>query len=161
MRFSVSAALPVLLLILPVPQASVNLMAQDYVVEILHDEETAAMPPFSITRVDRVEQRLRLFLATDDPDAVASLLATGALQTQLSDHQAEKATPVSLVFRKAVWCSSDTDPVYLNYGDPLPDCDGKPPARIEFFFEADAVPGPDCDLAIGQDPDFLWLIGER
>jgi hypothetical protein len=66
-----------------------------------------------------------------------------------------------LSYKKAVWCSKDDRPVYLSFKDPLPSCNEKPPARIEYFFEASAVLGADRDLSIGQDPDYLWLIEER
>jgi hypothetical protein len=32
---------------------------------------------------------------------------------------------------------------------------------IEYFFDVAAVLGPGRDLALGEDPDFLWLIEEE
>ena len=54
-----------------------------------------------------------------------------------------------------------SQPVYMAFRDPLPSCSDKPPVRIDYFFEVSALLGPGRDLAIGQDPDFLWLIEER
>jgi len=150
-----------LLLILVILASPYLFGAGDYAIEELRDEGAATMPPFSISRVVALDGGLRLFLATDHPDAVAGLLAAGALETQLSDHEAETASTVSLTLGKAVWCTEDGEPVFMSYLDPTPLCDGAPPARIEYFFEAVVTLGPGRDLAIGQDPDFLWLIEER
>ena len=134
--------------------------SDDFVIEFLCAEETTTSPLFSITHAAQFDGGLRLFLNTDNPDAVAGLLTADSLQAQLSDHQSETATAVGLSLGKAVWCDQDSAPVYLRYADPLPICDGKPPARIEYFFEVPVTLGPDQDLAIGQDPNFLWLIGK-
>ena len=157
MRFF-SKAMFLLPLVLSVSQ---NLRAQDYAIEELTDENTTSARPFSISSVERADPGLRLFIATDNPDKVAELLAGGALLAQLSDHQAETATDLPLSFEKAVWCSEDSQPAYMAFKDPLPSCSGTPPVRIEYFFEVSALLGPGRDLAIGQDPDFLWLIEER
>jgi hypothetical protein len=149
------------LLALIFPLLSIELKAQDYAIEELRDEETVAARPFSISRVLRFDGGLRLFLATGSPDAIANLIASGSLQAQLSDQESESGTVVALTLGKAVWCSAAGDPVYLSFGDPLPACDGNQPARIAYFLETNAVLGPGRDLAIGQDPDFLWLIEER
>jgi hypothetical protein len=92
---------------------------------------------------------------------VAGLLGAGAFEAQLSDHRKESATNHPISLGKAVWCYRNGTPIYLGYTDPLPECDGNPPARIEYFFEVPVTLGPDQDLAIGQDPDFLWLIEVR
>ena len=135
--------------------------AGDYVIQELRDENARTLPPFSISRVVPFEGGLRLFLGTDSPEAVAALLAAGALEAQLSDHKFETARPVALSLGKAIWCSEDGNPVFLAYRADLSVCDGKPPERIEYFFEVAVTLGPGRDLAIGQDPDFLWLIEER
>jgi len=85
----------------------------------------------------------------------------GSLQAQLSNNQADTETILPLSFGKAVWCEFPGSPAYLAYGDPLPSCNGNSPERIEYFFEVAAVLGPGLDLAIGKDPEFLWLIEER
>ena len=151
----------ILLLILVTLACPFDLIAGDYAIEEMRAEEATTLPPFSISRVIPFDGGLRIFVTTDSPDAIAGLLAAGALESQLSDHEAETASTVSISLGKAVWCSEDGEPVYLAYLDPLPQCDGAPPARIEYFFEAAVTLGPGRDLAIGQDPDFLWLIEER
>jgi hypothetical protein len=147
----------ILLLILVTPL----LRAQDYVIEALKDENAVAAMPFSISRVVPFDRGLRLFINTDNPGAVSDLLRAGKLQAQLSDNQAgtEKLVPLSL--GKAVWCPDSDTSVYLSFNDPLPNCDGNTPTRIEDFLEVSVSLGPGLDLAIGNDPDYLWLIGER
>ena len=149
----------VLLLIFVTPTLCFG--AGDYTIEELIDEDATTSPPFSISRVVPVDGGdLRLFLTTDSPDAVADLLADGALQAEVSDHESETATSVSVFFGEAVWCTEDGDPVYRAYLDPIPPCGDASPARIEYFFELAVTLGPGIDLAIGQDPDFLWLIAQ-
>ena len=133
--------------------------AGDYTIEELVDENATTSPPFSISHVVPFPDGLRFFLTTDSPDAVADLLTDGALQAELSDHESETSTAVSLSLGEAIWCSQDGDPAYVVYVDPLVLC-GAPPARIEYYLEVVAALGPGRDLAIGQDPDFLWLIEE-
>ena len=135
--------------------------AGDYTIEELVDENATTSPPFSINSVVPVDGGdLRLFLTTDSPDAVADLLADGALQAEVSDHESDTATSVSVFFGEAVWCTEEDIPVYRAYRDPIPPCGDASPARIEYFFELAVTLGPGIDLAIGQDPDFLWLIEE-
>jgi hypothetical protein len=138
-----------------------RLKAQGYVFEELKAEDTTARGPFSITQVVPIDRGLRIFISTDDPETIANLLATGAPLTQLSDHIAGTETPVPISFGKVVWCTVGEDPVYLDYKDPLPSCGGQPPAIIEYFFDAAAVLGHGRDLALGVDPNFLWLIEEQ
>lgn len=151
--WKIFSVLLVLLTVLPVK-------AQDYAIEELSSE--AALPrPFSITRVAPFDGGLRLFMSTENPQAVADLLSAGVLQAQLSDHGTDSGTLVSITFGKAVRCTVEANPAYLGYLDPLPACDGQSPAAIEYFFSVAAVLGPNRDLAIGEDPDFLWLIEEQ
>lgn len=144
-------------LALPTPRIS----AEGYNVEELRDENSTSSPPFSIARVAPYSGGLRLFLSTPSPDAVALLLTSGALETQLSDHAAETESPVTLSLGKAVWCTEESEPLYLGYAEPIPGCSGQPPAKIEYYFEAGVTLGANRDLALGQDPDFLWLIEEK
>jgi hypothetical protein len=131
--------------------------AGDYVIEEFH---ASTSPPFSISRVVRFDGGLRLFIGTDSPDAVAALLAAGTLEAQLSDHESETAMTASLSLGVAIWCGRGAAPVYLAYSRTPPMCGRNPPARIEYFFEVGVTLGPGRDLAISQDPDFLWLIEE-
>ncbi len=157
MRFCYWAMIPIMLLLV-CPQLS---SAQGYSIEELSSEGTAAVRPFSIGEVAAVDGGLRLFINTYDPEVVAGLLGAGTLQGQLSDHEAETEASVQLSLGEAVWCTSDGEAVFQSYGDPLPVCNGNPPVRIEYFIDASAVLGPGRDLALGQDPDFLWLIEEQ
>src|SRR5207247_2658949 len=91
--------------------------AGDYTIEELVDEDATTSPPFSISHVVPFPDGLRFFLTTDSPDAVADLLTDGALQAELSDHESETATAVSLSLGEAIWCSQDGDPFYLAYQD--------------------------------------------
>ena len=145
------------ILISPVHRVS----ADGYNVEELRDENSTGSPPFSIARVTPYPGGLRLFLSIPSPDAVVLLLTSGALQSQLSDHAAETESPVTLSLGKAVSCSENADPIYLGYAEPIPACSGLPPAKIEYYFDAGVTLGTNRDLAIGQDPDFLWPIEEK
>jgi hypothetical protein len=140
---------------------AVPLKAQEYAIEELSDEGTWSIKPFSINRVEPFDGGLRIFINTEDPAAVADLVTAGTLQAQLSDHQAETQEVLPISLGKAVRCTSDADPVYLGYEEPNPACGGKQPASIEYFFSVAAVLGPNRDLAIGEDPDFMWLIEEQ
>jgi hypothetical protein len=135
--------------------------AQEYSIENLKDENAYSEMPFSISRAIAFERGMRLFINTNDPEAVSRLIAAGKLQAQISDNEAgtERLVPVSL--GKAVWCAFPGTPTYLSFADPLPICGEKQPERIEYFLEIPASLGPGLDLAIGDDPDFLWLIEER
>jgi hypothetical protein len=139
-----------------------QIRAADYAVEELR-EEGAPASPFSIARVEPFPGGLRLFLSTKDGAAVAGLIASGALESQLSDHETETQTSVALSLGKAAWCTKDSSPVYLGYNDLLPACSdtGQPPERVEYFLVSPVTLGPGRDLAIGKDPDYLWLIEER
>ena len=135
---------------IPIPPFQVQ--GGSYVVEEMGAETASAQPPLTIIRVVAIPGGLRLFVSCDSPAAVQELLSRGALEAQLSDHRAGRSTDVSLSFGRAVWCSEDGLPVYPGYLAPLPECDGQPPARIEYFFEANATPGAGRDLAIGLEP---------
>lgn len=136
--------------------------AADYAIEEMIEENSPA-PPFSIARVETFSDGLRLFLSSADIAAIAGLFASGALQGQLSDNQAGIETTVTLSLGKAVWCTQDGGPVYLGYAEALPACSdsGQPPQRVEYFLIAPVTLGAGRDLAIGKDPDYLWLIEER
>ena len=140
---------------------SLQLKAQEYTIEEMSDENAAVPRPLSISRVTPINGGLRIFINTRDPDAIARLVSAGSLQAQLSNNEAGTETILPLSFGKAVWCEFPGSPAYLAFGDPLPGCNGNSPARIEYYFEVAAVLGPGLDLAIGQDPEFLWLIEER
>jgi hypothetical protein len=148
-----------LVLLIPAPLAQTT--SGNYVIEELRDENATVPSPFSISRVVPFENGLRLFIRTDNPEAVAALLEAGALEAQLSDHQSEAASTVSLSLGVAVSCVTGDPPVYQGYSSTVSMCGGSSPASLEYFFDAAVALGPGRDLAIGQDPDFLWLIEER
>lgn len=147
----------ILLLILVSPL----LRAQDYVIEALKEESAASAMPFSISRVVPFNRGLKLFINTDNPVTVSNLLRAGKLQAQLSDNQAETEELIPLSLRKAVWCPDSDAPVFISFSDPLPNCAENAPTRIEYFLEVSASLRPGLDLAIGNDPDYLWVIEER
>jgi hypothetical protein len=136
--------------------------AADYVIEEMREEGSLTLP-FSIARVDPFPDGLGLFLSTADIAAVAGLVASGALEGQLSDNEAGTQTTVTLSLGKAVWCTQDGEPVYLGYAEALPACSGsgQPPQRVEYFLIAPVTLGAGLDLATGKDPDYLCLIEER
>ncbi len=139
-----------------------SIRAADYVIEEMREEGSLPLP-FSIARVEPYAGGLRLFLSTADIAAVANLLASGALEGQLSDNEAGTETTAALSLGKAVWCTQDREPLYLGYAEELPACSdsGQPPQRVEYFLVAPVTLGAGRDLAIGKDPDYLWLIEER
>lgn len=134
----------------------------DYVIEQMREEGSLPLP-FSIARVEPFPEGLRLFLSTADIAAVAGLVASGTLEGQLSDNEAGTETPATLSLGKAVWCTPNAEPVYLGNAEALPACSdsGQPPQRVEYFLIAAVTLGAGRDLAIGKDPDYLWLIEER
>ena len=138
-----------------------RVFADGYNIEELRDENSTSSPPFSIARVTPYSGGLRLFLSIPSPDAVVLLLTSGALEAQLSDRAAEIASLVSLSLGKAFWCTEESEPLYLGYAEPIPSCNGQLPTKKEFYFDASVTLGANRDLAIGQDPDFLWLIEEK
>ena len=93
-----------LLMLVVVSSFCVAQIAREYVIEFLRSEQAAASPEFSIVRAEPSAGGLRLFLDTSRPDVVAGLLASGALEAQLSDHRIESATNHPISLGKAVWC---------------------------------------------------------
>jgi hypothetical protein len=159
MRIRIRISLLVLVLVAPL--VSTQLRAQSYSIAEMSDENTTATRPFSISRVAPISGGLRLFLNTSNPNAVSNLLDAGSLMGQLSDHNVPVETGVLLVLGKAVTCTAYAMPIYTGYKDWFPYCGSKPPFRVEYFLRATVTLGPGRDLAIGQDPNFLWLIEEQ
>jgi hypothetical protein len=159
MRIRIKESL--LLLVLMMPLVSTQLRAQNFAVAEMSDEETTATRPFTISRVESFDGGLRLFINTGDPNAVSDLLDAGSLVGQLSDHNVPEEAPVLLVLAKALICTPYSMPIYTGYRDWFPYCGCQPPFGIEYFIMAAVTLGPGRDLAIGQDPDFMWLIEEQ
>ena len=82
--------------------------AADYVIEEMREEGSPPLP-FSLARVESLPDGLRLFLSAADIAAVAGLVASGALEGQLSDNEAGTETTVTLTLGRAVWCTQDGD----------------------------------------------------
>ena len=125
------------------------------------DEHGQRRQQFGRQRDRRIERDPAIGASARDTLLVGHLLgADGALQAEVSDHESETAASVYVFFGEAVWCTEEDIPVYRAYRDPIPPCGDASPARIEYFFELAVSLGPCIDLAIGQDPDFLWLIAQ-
>lgn len=134
----------------------------DYNILRLQSEETPPPPPFEIASVEPGGALLRLFLSTDNIGGVQTLLESGQLIAQLSEHQGDDAEPwpVALSLGKAVVCTEGANLLYLALADPLPEgCAA--PFSINYYFEANASFGPGRDVAIGYDPHHLWLVEEN
>jgi|WetSurMetagenome_2_1015567.scaffolds.fasta_scaffold646652_1 hypothetical protein len=149
-----------LLLVLLAPIIPAQLQAQNYSILNLSDEETSAKRPFSIYRAAPSFSGLRMFIMTSNPAAVSAMLDAGSFAGQLSDLNILAQSIVPLSFGRAVTCSANAMPIYLPFKYPFPACGNRPPLFIEYFLEAPVKLGLGRDLAIGQDPDFLWLVEE-
>lgn len=147
---SLIGLLTLFLALIPPP----TILAGGYNIEELTDEGVTAPRPFRITRVEPVAGNLRIFITTGNPGSVESLIANGKLLAQLSDNENLTERSVPLYLMKAAHCGSVV--VYLRPGDPAPKCAGS--TKIEYFLDVEATLGPNLDLAIGKDPEFLWLI---
>ncbi len=148
-------------LLLAIPSVPMPLKAQDYAIEELVEETAIAPKPFSILRIDPFDGGMRLFLSTGNPRGIADLLTAGALEARFSDHESEYDEAVSLSLGKAVWCGIDDEPRYVTFLTPTPRCQDKSLPYVEYFLQVPVILSTGQDLAIGQDPDFLWLIEER
>ena len=142
--------------------ATAPIRAADYVVEEMREEGTPNLP-FLSRASNRSLEDFASSSQRKDIVAVASLVSfwRAARPTVRQRGRDRDQRPISL--GKAVWCTQDSAPVYLGYEDSLPACSdsGQPPERVEYFLIAPVTLGPGRDLAIGKDPDYLWLIEER
>lgn len=134
----------------------------DYNILRLQSEEPPPPPPFEIARVETDGELLRLFLSTDNIGGVQTLLESGQLIAQLSEHRGDdgESWPVALSLGKAVACTVGANRLYFAFADPLPEgCTA--PFSIDYYFETSASPGSGRDVAIGYDPHHLWLVEEK
>ena len=144
--------------------ATIAPRGDDFYTTELRSEEATRPAPFSLPRVVAFEGGLRLFIATSDIKGVINLYESEVLESQLSQHSGEDGTasPVSLSLRKAIWCTEGGEPVYIDYRDPSFPCgETTVPARVEYLFGAPVSLGPEDDLAIGLEPDFLWIVERK
>jgi len=114
--------------------------------------------PFSITRIEQQSGQLRLWIqaGNDGINNVANLVNNGKLDAQLSD--GENGKTVSLSLRKAVTCKK-TGTYQLEYSDASPK--GCTVEKTEYYLNTPVTLVKNRDLAIGFDPDFLWLVEVR
>ncbi len=134
----------------------------DYNILRLQSEEPPPPPPFEIASLEPHGELLRLLLSTDNIGGVQTLLDSGQLIAQLSEHRGDDAEywPVTLSLGKAVVCTEGANRLYLALADPLPEgCAA--PISITYYFETNASLGPGRDVAIGYDPHHLWLVEEK
>ena len=126
-----------------------------HVVE-LRESETVA-PLFTVTGVELADNAFLITVISLDPVQVATLIATGRLEAEMSD-EIGATTPVSLqLWRKCLcggqWISSGFD-ILRTCADV---CGASPEGEQFFFVVAPTLPGGN-DLAIGFEPDSLWLF---
>ena len=142
----------ILLLTLTVTLA-VNAYASGYAVEELSDSPKEK--PFSITSVESRPGELWLFIQSGNYAQIQGLIRNGSLTAQLSEGENAITVPLSLF--KAVVCK-DFGTFHLGYSELLPVCEI---AQLRYYLRTPVTLGHGRDLAIGLDPDFLWLIEEK
>ena len=125
----------------------------------LHESETVT-PLFAVTGIEITADAVLIPITPRDPAQVAARIATGRLTAEWSDASGA-STPVPLQFwRKCLcqgrWVSSGFDVLRS-----CADLCGTAPEGEEFFFRVMAPWPPGADLAIGFEPDSLWLFEER
>ena len=135
-----------------------------YTVEEMSEDEKPM--PFHIGEIEQKSGELRIFprevWGYADHSEIARLISTGKLEAQLSDSESNKDVPLSL--RKAVTCKdargNRIGPYYLGYSEAIPTA-CKVVEQIKYYLRAPVTLGKERDLAIGIDPDFMWLIEEK
>jgi hypothetical protein len=136
--------------------ANGQVLLSAYSVLELHEEGVS--PLFSVSTVEDAAGSLKIFISTSNPAAVAEAIAAGVLEAQLSTHSADGSgtvEPVSFSFMKMLQCQNAW--ITLPYSEPDPQ--GCVAAETRFFFLVPIGPlGLGQDLALGLDPDSLWLI---
>jgi len=126
-----------------------------HVVE-LHESETVA-PLFTVTGVELANDAFLITVISLDPAQVATLIATGRLEAEMSD-ETGATTPVSLQLWRRCLCGGQWIPSGFDILRTCADVCGAVPEDEQFFFVvATTLPGGN-DLAIGFEPDSLWLF---
>ena len=136
------------------PAAVNNVQAAEYNIEELRSN-TAGIKPFSITEVEQQSGELRLFIQTNNIAQIQRLITNGSLSAQYSDGDDALTVPLSLF--KAVTCDDGTTH-HLGYSAQMPNCEIR---QTRYYMRTPVTLGPGCDLAIGLDPDFIWLVERR
>jgi len=126
-----------------------------HVVE-LHESETVA-PLFTVTGVELTDDAFLITVISLDPAQVATLVATGRLEAEMSD-ETGATTPVSLQLWRKCLCGGQWISCSFDILRTCADVCGASPEDEQFFFVvATTLPGGN-DLAIGFEPDSLWLF---
>ena len=128
--------------------------ADNYAVEELKSE-TAGTHPFSITQIEQQRGELRMFIQSGNIAQIQRLISDGTLSAQFSGDENAMTVPLSL--SKAVTCDTGTT-YHLGYSAPLPDC---VISRTRYYLRTPVTLGQGGDLAIGIDPDFIWIIEKQ
>ena len=135
-----------------------------YNVEEMSEDEKPM--PFYIGQVEQKSGELRVFPREAwnhaDYSEIARLINNGKLEASLSDSEGSKDVPLSM--RKIVTCKDSygnyISPYYLGYSEPVPDaCEVV--EQIRHYISVPVTLGKERDLAIGIDPEFMWLIEEK
>jgi len=126
-----------------------------HVVE-LHESETVA-PLFTVTGVELTDNAFLITVISLDPAQVATLIATGRLEAEMSDATGA-TTPVSLQLWRRCLCGGQWISCGFDILRTCADVCGAVPEDEQFFFVvATTLPGGN-GLAIGFEPDSLWLF---
>ena len=141
-----------LFLTLVVLPAAVN--AAEYNIEELQSD-TAGIKPFSITEVEQQRGELRLFTESGNIAQIQRLITNGSLSAQFSEGDDALTVPLSL--SKAVTCDDGTTH-HLGYSSQMPNCEIR---HTRYYLRTPVTLRHGRDLAIGLDPDFIWLIERR
>jgi len=146
---------PILLLIITTltPVVITLQSAENFNIEEISENQKPM--PFSITRVEQQTGEIRLWIESSKIAEVSKLLRGGVLQAQSSKGESSITVPLSLW--KAVDCKN-RGTFHLGYSEPLPNYKIE---RIRYYFRVPVTLGQGRELAIGIDPDFLWLIEKK
>jgi len=126
-----------------------------HVVE-LHESETVA-PLFTVTGVELADDAFLVTVISLDPAQVATLIATGRLEAEMSD-ETGATTPVSLQLWRKCLCGGQWISCGFDILRTCTDVCGTSPEDEQFFFLVATTLSRGNDLAIGFEPDSLWLF---
>ena len=126
--------------------------ADNYTIEELTSEAATGTKPFSITQIEGQRGELRLFIQTGNIAQIQRLITDGTLSAQFSDGENAMTVPLSL--SKAVTCDDGTIH-HLGYSAPLPNC---AVSQTRYYLRAPVTLGLGRGIAVGLDPDFIWVI---
>lgn len=125
----------------------------------LHESETVT-PLFAVTGIEITAEAVLIPITPYDPAQVAARIATGRMTAELSDASGA-STPVPLQFWRKCLCQGQWVSSGFDVLRGCADLCGTAPEGEEFFFRVMAPWPPGTDLAIGFEPDSLWLFEGR